>query len=548
MAEPRGAEDRTTVWGLVAAGMLTGFAAGCSSTRGAARPAEVRRGATGVKGSGQPVRFVSALIAFVLAAVLIALGVAQRTVLLPADHITRSTTISQNVRFAVISGETLSTNPGQQRLRVSGGSVVFAAYGRTPDVLAWLAGEQYARLGLSSTTGAFTTPKIETAPVLTGIGTGGSTDPNGSDLWLDQRRSSGSVDWTIDVPAGVSVLIASDGTAAVPGNLSVSWPVSVQTPFATPLIVIGSALLVLGLVLYIWALVHMKRRRGPRRKPPPKMPKPPAPHKMKPTAATPASSSRGRRAVRRVALPASGVLIATVMLAGCAQPATPAVSASATKTAAVQTAAVLTEAQADRIVRAAAAVAAKADAAASSSALQSRFAGSALTLRDAIYRIRKKDKSSVDAPQAIPVNQIAVVLPEATTTWPRTLFAVTKPSANAKTAPVALTLEQQTPRSNYQVLFQTALQPDAAQPVLPSPIAGLRGSRSTRSCSRCDRPIWPLSTAACCAPAPRRWTRGSRPRTTPCSPRSRHTRRRRSRRSVPPRSSRSLTSRPILPR
>jgi hypothetical protein len=416
------------------------------------------------------VRFVLALVTFVAAAVLIALGIAQRTVLLPADHATVAAGVPAGVRYVVVPGSVLRSHPGQQRLHLSGSSTAFAAYGRSSDVTAWLSGQRYAMLRVGAD-GAPLKPVVRTAPVVDGL-TGGHPNPDGSDLWLDQQRTSGTLDWTVNVPATVSLIVAADGTAPAPSTVRLSWPVRISTPYATPLIVGGSVLALLGLLLYIWALVHLRRRRGPRRKPPARMPKMPQPPKYRPEKPQLVAASKGRRAVRRSAL-VSGLAAGAVLLTGCQSTV---LASSATPTAGAPVAvtpAAVTEQQANRIVGRVADVAGRADAARDASLLASRFAGAAFDLRRAAYKIRKVDKKAL-LPQAIPAGsaETRVILPETTTAWPRTLFAVVTDTTGSKVPPVALTLLQENPRDPYRVRFQMSLKPKAKLPDLPSVTLG----------------------------------------------------------------------------
>jgi hypothetical protein len=416
------------------------------------------------------VRFVLALVTLVAAAALIALGIAQRTVFLPPDRATVAASVPSDVRYVVVPGSVLRSHTGQQRLHLDGSSTAFAAYGRGSDVTAWLSGQRYAVLRVDGQ-GNPLKPVVRTAPVVAGL-TGGHPDPDGSDLWLDQQRSQGTLDWTVNVPATVSVLVAADGSAPAPSKVTVSWPVRVSTPYATPLIVGGSVLALLGLLLYIWALVHLRRRRGPRRKPPARMPKMPQPPKYRPAKPELVVSSKGRRAVRRSALLA-GIATGAVLLTGCqGTAATPAATATATAPVAVTPAAV-TEQQATRIIGRVADVAHRADRARDSSLLASRFAGAAFTLRRAAYIVRKSDKKA-SLPQAVPAGSAAtrLILPEATTAWPRTLFAVVTDTRNPKLPPLAITLVQQTPREPYRVRYQMSLRPKAKLPDLPSVTLG----------------------------------------------------------------------------
>lgn len=417
-------------------------------------------------------RFAIALVTLLIAGVLVATGVAQRTILKPVDHLTVAAEVPTDVHYVVIPGSVLQSHEGQQRLHLSGSSVAFAAYGRTSDVTAWLSGQRYAQLGVDGA-GALTKPAVRTAAVVANL-KGGTPNPNGADLWIDQARSTqGALDWRVDVPKTMSVIVASTGAAAAPSDIRLTWPVSTRTPFAVPLIVAGGALAVVGLLLYLWALVHLRRQRGPRRKPPGKQPKRPQPPKyrpQRPASAAPAPS-RGRRSVRqRVAL---GWAAATAVLVGAllVPAAGPAVAATAPSTSGAS----LAEAQATRIVRAAASTAAAADKSLDAEALGERFTGPALEVRSAAYTIRKKDKKWA-LPAVIPTTGAVLRLlePEATTTWPRTLFATVAQGESTTVAPVSVAMIQNDPRSDYKVQYAMRLVSGASTPTLPSALVGAR--------------------------------------------------------------------------
>ena len=414
-------------------------------------------------------RFAIALVTLLIAGVLVAGGVAQRTILKPADHLTSIADVPADVHYVLVPGSVLQSHDGQQRLHLAGSDVAFASYGRTADITAWLSGQRYAELRVDGS-GAMEKPVVRTAPVVAGL-KGGTPDPNGSDLWIDQRRAQRSLDWTIDVPSSMSVLIAADGATAAPSDVRLTWPVRTATPLAVPLIVAGGALAVVGLLLYLWALVHVRRQRGPRRKPPGKMPKRPQPPKYRPQRPTSAAPvpGRGRRSVRsRTALGWSGaaaVLAGAVLVptAGPAVAATPSSDAS------------MTEAQATRIVHNVASVAAASDEELDAKALAERFTGPALALRKAAYKVKAKS-TKADLPQAVPVEDavMKLILPEATDSWPRTLFAVVADGKSSKVAPVALALVQNDPRSDYRAQYAMGLMPGATLPDLPSALDGAK--------------------------------------------------------------------------
>jgi hypothetical protein len=98
------------------------------------------------------VRFIFAIIAFVLAALMIGYGIAQRTILAEPDAVTASGTINSVAALTVIDGATLNAFEGSQTVLVMGSGRVFAAYGRTSDVIAWIGDTTYTVVGLDAET------------------------------------------------------------------------------------------------------------------------------------------------------------------------------------------------------------------------------------------------------------------------------------------------------------------------------------------------------------------------------------------------------------
>ena len=84
-------------------------------------------------------RFVWAIAAFFLAAVLIGAGIAQRTVLHGPSTEQASISVTEELPYTLIHGEVFNKLPGTQTLMVRGDGTIFAAYGRTSDMQAWLA-------------------------------------------------------------------------------------------------------------------------------------------------------------------------------------------------------------------------------------------------------------------------------------------------------------------------------------------------------------------------------------------------------------------------
>ncbi|MCL2515996.1 MAG: hypothetical protein FWD85_08310 [Microbacteriaceae bacterium] len=463
-------------------------------------------------------RFVIAIAAFVLAAVTIGVGVAQRTIWAPAADVTASAQVSSDAPYIVLSGSTLNAIDGQQTLDVSGSADPFVAYGRTADVMAWVGDEPYTRLtydaatkslkaglhqgGASSGDGA-STPTSTATPGATATATPGATstpaatqaaaqtsgttatanevasisptapNPAGSDLWLEQFTGKKAETTTMNVPDGVSVIIASDGAHAAPSDISLTWPMDTRTPWAGPLIVLGSLLAVAGIVFYILAIRHMRRGRGPRRGGSngrgPRLSR--AERRELAAASAGGADVRGRRALGRGMIAVPVVLAGALTLAGCSSdywPQIGASSASPTPTATPLTtqlpgqgadhpAPAVTEPQLRNIVERIAETAKTADSTRNAALAATRFTGAALTERQLNYRIRAS-KPGYALPTAVPVDQkLYPILPQATDTWPRVVNVVVQDAAAKIPTYYDLTLTQQSPRENYKVAYLVSM-------------------------------------------------------------------------------------------
>lgn len=438
-------------------------------------------------------RFMIAILLFVAALVSIGLGVAQRTVLQGPDHLTASVEVSGGAAFTVIDGAVLNAHPGTQLVKADaiGSDPVFMAYGRTDDVRAWLDGTPAAALSYDAELGELTSGPlkvqdgdVDETPAPAETPTPGATDaattapsdgdaaaddattddaaaaakseadpnasPVGSDLWIQEFEGEGSLVRKINVPADVSVIIASDGTAAAPSDISITWPLDNTTPWSGPLIVAGIGALLLGLVALIWALVHARRRHGPRRKTP-KMPKAPKPAQLKPAprrgAITSGVDTRGRRRAF-VALPV--LLVGSLALSACtgSGDVAPTIDPSSTATPAAEIdPPVVTKQQFTRIVARTADVVERADEARDADLAAQRLDGAALTLRTANYAARGAD-SGIAAVPAFPDGEVTLILPQQQPDWPRAVFAAVK---DADGNDFGLMFVQAAPREQYKV-------------------------------------------------------------------------------------------------
>ncbi|MFT3799278.1 glycosyl transferase [Microbacterium sp.] len=409
-------------------------------------------------------RFVWAVVAFVLAAVMIGAGIAQRTVFQGPKTQSESLSVTGDAPYVLIDGAVLNRHDGAQTLRVQEDGTIFAAYGRTSDLKAWLTASDYTWVttgddGLTSTAVA-----AENPPVAQTDGTG-QTDatteatplsPIGSDLWLDEFQQDDVLITPLQLPEDMSLLVATDGVAPAPHNVSVTWPTGATTPWAGPLIVGGCLMLLAGLVLYFLGVRHARRARGPRRKGLPLPATEPidlsveeADKGVISAAPTRRQLSRGRRAV--VAVPA--VAVSALLFAGCSADAWPQLAGTSTPTPSAtvivpddQGSPAVTQSQAERILARVSEQVAAADEAKDPAAAAVRLSGTALATRVTDYKLR--DVADHTPLAAIPSSPVSIILPEAFDGWPRTFFAVV--GTGASTADVILSVTQEDPWSPYK--------------------------------------------------------------------------------------------------
>lgn len=442
-------------------------------------------------------RFIVAIFSFLLAFTMIGLGVAQRTIWAEPDQVLAEAIVSGSAPITFIDGSVLNTLDGRQKIEVSGTGDVFAAYGRTADVLAWIGDAAYNAVEFDPAERTISTRRVSGAEAFV-------PDPRGADVWLDEYSRAESLSFVMNAPEDVSLVLLTDGINPAPAQFSISWPLDNRTPWSGPLIVGGVLLLLMGIGLYVWALTHFNRSRGPRRKPPkpPKQPKRPtikarkALNAMNPIP-TPA---KGRRAAGKSASVVASLVAASVILTGCATgdtllstnsgPSASPSSESSAESPSIPPA--VTESQMKRILSKISLAVSEADAAGSAELAAKRFTGPALEMRVANYAVRAKD-SSVSALPAIPSTEIKVLLPQRTEKWPRTVFTIVQevplqtvapsPSPTAAedgaadesaeataeptvAAPQALVLVQETPRDNFKIAYAVSLSAGIVLPEL----------------------------------------------------------------------------------
>ncbi len=446
-------------------------------------------------------RFVWAVVAFVLATLLIGAGIAQRTIFMGPSAQQTELSVEEPAPYMLVDGAVLRENPGQQTLLIRGEGEIFAAYGRTADLEAWLSDATYNSVSLDSdgtSVSSLVEPEVaddaeESAESDAQQNAG--RNPAGSDLWLDSFSEADQLITDMQLPEGMSLLIAKDGTENAPEDVVISWPLDRSTPWVGPLIAAGGAVLLFGLVMYVLAIRHQRRGRGPRRKGPGPLPAtepidlavegPPVRAALEtPDAAGPAAeespdqktapkTERRAHSIRRrlLVLPAFGV--AALLFAGCSSDSWPQFGEASPTPSPTQTVITpenqkppaVTEAQASRILKDISATLEEADSALDIDLAGTRLEGAALAARTTDYTLRAT-LTDRTPPAVIPTDAIEVLLPQATDGWPRTVLALSKSKSDDTVPPVILTMTQADPWSNYKVSNIAEMQASAEVPEL----------------------------------------------------------------------------------
>jgi hypothetical protein len=385
------------------------------------------------------VRFVWAVVAFLVAVGLIGTGVARLALASEPDTVTSPIAAADaELPYTVIDADVLSAYPGQQGLTISDSeNEIFVSYGRTSDIKAWLSDTSYNHAALADGRAENGEPKVSVEVVdatnaYSDTGERVWWNPRDSDLWIEQLTAEDSLQRDFALPEGMSLLIATDGTAPAPADVSVTWQTgAITTPWAGPLIAAGCLALLIGLVFWILGFIHLRRRR--------------------------ASRASARRALW--AIPT--VTVAGALLAGCTPSAWPDFSndPSPTPSPTLTTAPeaempAVTDAQAERIVASMAQVLADADRETDIELGAKRLTGAAYDMRKTAYEIRA-DVEDWKLPVALPAGPVSVLLPQANDGWPRTALMVVG-DADEKN-PTILFASQQSPWETYKISYMGSI-------------------------------------------------------------------------------------------
>lgn len=347
----------------------------------------------------------------------------------------------------------MSAFAGEATVSVSGTAKAFIASGRESDLRGWIGTASFTELAVEKNGEKAT---LVANPLL---GNASYGNPAGSDLWRESVLENHTASLKVPNQDGDAVLIAADGFGSAPNSILVEWPIPYDLTTSNTLLIAGGVVLVAAFVMNIIAIRDYRKKRGPRRK----VPKAPQGPKLRKRQNQILAPRKGRRAARKVAV-ALSLGLTGGLLTGCS----PATKATPTPSATAEVIAdppVVSQEQAERILQDVSKVANAADKAKNRDLLTSRFAGPAYDLRSTVYYLQNKD-NNVPSPQPIVSKPVALMLPAASSTWPRSFMAVTDQPGDA--LPQMLVLTQDNPRTNYTVRFVIGLMPGAKIPNVPS--------------------------------------------------------------------------------
>ncbi|MGO2539582.1 MAG: hypothetical protein ACTH8J_00405, partial [Specibacter sp.] len=194
-------------------------------------------------------RLKIAIVLAVLGLLVLGTGIGQRTIWLPPATLTASAPAGVTpAPLTVVGPELLNTRDGKFTMTVKSDGPIQLAVARERDINGWIGDAAYTMVGGANDD--FTALSTESK-------TGAEKVPNpaGSDMWVSEEKATGELTYTWQSPGhgDWALLLSSDGTAPAPTDLSITVDNESGTPWAVPLMIIGSALLALAALLFFLA-------------------------------------------------------------------------------------------------------------------------------------------------------------------------------------------------------------------------------------------------------------------------------------------------------
>lgn len=399
---------------------------------------------------GVPLRLKTAVALVLLGLLTLLAGIGQRTIWAPSETFTASAPADAGAAPLTVIDQNLRTlHGGTVKINIEGDGNFLLAAGRPDDVDAWV-----GKTAHNTVTGVSEDGKSLQVEHADGEPT--APNPAGSDLWVSTENASGELEysWTPPADGDWTLLLASDGTQPAPASVSMTFPNDTSTPWAIPLMVLGSLLILGGIAL---ALLSMRKRNGE--------------GDGKGKGSGFAQRARARTEARsssRVTMAAASVVAAAVVAGtGVAASATsPAPEPSPDSSVAAQDQSgspVLLDAQFRRILEQVSSAADAGDAAKDAAKLADRVGGTELEVRTQNYKIRSR-VGSYEARMPVRSTKLLTTVVTSNRDWPRSVLAVTQGDGNV--VPQLLTLVQSSPRENYKLVETNPLQPGTTFPTI----------------------------------------------------------------------------------
>ena len=206
-------------------------------------------------------RFVYAIIAFLLGLVLLGLGITQLTAETEETY-TVETEGAQEAPFTMITDDVIDAEEGRDEFTIEAEGEYQIALGRTYDVEAWLDDAAHNRLTGYESSDDADQPSRFVAEFIDGESD--VPDPTDSDLWVSVETAEGEMPYRWDTPdeAGDwALLIYREDGEVAPSGITTTETVTQSTAGGIALTVGGALIILLALGLFYRALSAPRRRK-----------------------------------------------------------------------------------------------------------------------------------------------------------------------------------------------------------------------------------------------------------------------------------------------
>ncbi|GEB24011.1 hypothetical protein PGC08_13640 [Brevibacterium sp. BDJS002] len=372
-------------------------------------------------------RYTLAVILMVVGVVVGGLGILQKTLWAPDDQITATAEIDAETPAVVVDPGMLNLYETPATLKVEGSGDLTIAQAPAENVEAWVGDSASAHVTGLAPEGELTVKAQD--------GKAKVPNPAGADLWTSEVTGTDTVelDWTDDANR-TGFLIAGSGEPGDVKTVTISWPNHAETPWALPLMIIGGALFIGGIVVLFFNRKSAKKEKNRR-------------------------TARQERRKKLAEYGTAFAIVPVLALSACGPEELPKPEPSEAPSSA---AAGVNDDQAKRILDSVAEDIKAADKKTSSSDLKKRAAGPALKQREDAYKVKEKVEKQ-KLPPAVANEKVVVNYTAATDSWPRMTSLITSAGNDTQ----LLVLTQEDPRSDYKLWSQTQLVPGTELPEIP---------------------------------------------------------------------------------